>query len=68
VGAAAARWDEGAGTLAELLEARRARLAALEEHATWAATRAASRLALARAAGHPMTATLLTDDCSGAVR
>jgi cobalt-zinc-cadmium efflux system outer membrane protein len=68
VGAAAARWDEGAGTLAELLEARRARLAALEEHATWSAARAAARLALARAAGHPIAATLLTDDCSGAVR
>jgi outer membrane protein TolC len=68
VGAAAARWDEGAGTLAELLEARRARLAALEEHATWSAARAASRLALARAAGHPIDATLLTDDCSGASR
>jgi cobalt-zinc-cadmium efflux system outer membrane protein len=68
VGAATARWDEGAGTLAELLEARRARLAALEEHATWSAARAHARLALARAAGHPMSAALLTDDCSGAVR
>ncbi len=68
VGAATARWDEGAGTLAELLEARRARLAALEEHAAWSAARAASRLALARATGHPMNATLLTDDCSGAAR
>ena len=66
VGAATARWDEGAGTLAELLEARRARLAALEEHAAWSAARAESRLALARATGHPMHATLLTDDCSGA--
>lgn len=68
VGAATARWNEGAGTLAELLEARRARLAALEEHAAWVAARAASRLALARASGHPMDATLLTDDCSGAAR
>ena len=68
VGAATARWDEGAGTLAELLEARRARLAALEEHAAWSAARAESRLALARATGHPMHATLLTDDCSGAAR
>src|SRR5690606_4218981 len=68
VGAAAARWDEGAGTLAELLEARRARLPALEEHATWSAPRAAARLALARAAGYPIAATVLTDDCTGAVR
>lgn len=68
VSAATARWDEGAGTLAELLEARRARLAALEEHAAWSAARAASRLALARAAGTPIDATLLTDDCLGAAR
>ena len=68
VSAATARWDEGAGTLAELLEARRARLAALEEHAAWSAARAASRLALARAAGTPIDAALLTDDCLGAAR
>lgn len=68
VAAATASWEEGAGTLAELLEARRARLAALEEQATWSAARATSRLALARADGTPLDATLLTDDCAGAAR
>lgn len=66
VTAAEARWREGQGTLAELFDARRARFAALEEHATWRERRVAARLALARAVGQPLTAALLLEDCPGA--
>lgn len=65
VGSAAARWEEGAGTLAELLEARRARLHALDEAAAFAAERAVARLARARALGVPLDATLLAGTCPG---
>ncbi len=65
VAAAAARWEEGAGTLAELLEARRARLHALEEAATWALHRVTARLNQARALGAPLDATLLAGRCPG---
>lgn len=68
VTAAEARWREGQGTLAELFDARRARLAALEEHATWRGRRVATRLALARAVGQPLTTALLLEDCPGAPR
>lgn len=68
VTAAEARWREGQGTLAELFDARRARLAALEEHATWRGRRVATRIALARALGQPLTAALLREDCPGAPR
>lgn len=68
VTAAEAAWAEGAGTLAELLEARRARLAALEERADWSAARILARLDLARATGVPLEAALLTDPCPGSVR
>jgi|CXWL01.1.fsa_nt_gi outer membrane protein TolC len=68
VTAAEARWREGQGTLAELFDARRARLAALEEHATWRGRRVATRIALARALGQPLTASLLREDCPGVPR
>ncbi|HEU4698458.1 MAG TPA: TolC family protein [Gemmatimonadales bacterium] len=62
VGAAEARYDAGEGTLAELLDARRARLAALDDFATWRAERRAARAHLARLAGRPLDAALLCDD------
>jgi outer membrane protein TolC len=66
VTAAEARWQEGQGTLAELFDARRARLAALQEHAEWRERVLLGRLALARALGVAPTASLLLDDCPGA--
>jgi outer membrane protein, heavy metal efflux system len=68
VTAAEARWQEGQGTLAELFDARRVRLAAIDEHASWRERVLANRVQLARALGAPLTASLLLDDCPGATR
>jgi outer membrane protein TolC len=50
------------GTLAELLDARRARLAALDDLATWRAERRTARARVARLTGAPLDAALLCDD------
>jgi outer membrane protein TolC len=62
VSAAQARYDAGEGTLAELLDARRARLAALDDLATWRAERRTARARVARLTGAPLDAALLCDD------
>lgn len=59
---AQARYDAGEGTLAELLDARRARITALDDFATWRAERRAARARVARLAGRPLDAALLCDD------
>ncbi len=68
VTAAEARWQEGQGTLAELFDARRVRLLAIEEHASWRERLLANRVLLARTRGVPITASLLLDDCPGVPR
>lgn len=68
VRAAEARWTEGGGTLADLFDARRARQVALRDEAAWRVARVTARLALARASGFPLDASLLSDDCPGASR
>lgn len=60
--AAAARYDAGEGTLAELLDSRRARLAALDDYERWRAERRVARARLARLGAAPVDATLLCDD------
>jgi len=62
--AAEARYGAGEATLAELLDARRARLAALDDYASWRAERRMARAALARARGAPVEAAVLCDDPS----
>jgi cobalt-zinc-cadmium efflux system outer membrane protein len=62
VTAAEARYEAGEATLAELLDARRARLAALDEYQTWRAERRFARARLARLGGATIDATLLCDD------
>ncbi|MHB1330150.1 MAG: TolC family protein [Gemmatimonadales bacterium] len=64
VTAAEARYDAGEATLAELLDARRARLAALDDYQRWRAERRIARAALARARGVPVEAWVLCDDPS----
>jgi outer membrane protein TolC len=59
---AQARYDAGEGTLAELLDARRARMTALDDFATWRAERRAARARVARVTGRPLEAALLCDD------
>lgn len=61
VDAARARLDLGEGTLAELLDARRARLRALEARERWAAEWRASRARLAALEGREPTADLFCD-------
>lgn len=68
VTAADARWQEGQGTLAELFDARRARLAALVEYTEWRERLLLGRLALTRTLGTAPTTSLLLDDCPGATR
>jgi len=62
--AADARFRAGEGTLLELLDARRARLAAVAEYETWRAERRRVRALLARLEGRPVTAAALCDDVS----
>ncbi len=64
VTAAEARYDAGEATLAELLDARRARLAALDDYESWRAERRIARAALARARGASVEAGVLCDDPS----
>lgn len=59
---ALARYEAGEGTLAELLDARRARLAALDDFARWRAERRMARTQLARLAGNAIGPELLCDD------
>ncbi len=59
--AAQERYDAGEGTLAELLDVRRARLAALDEYETWRASRRLVRIRLARVAGAPIDPSILCD-------
>lgn len=68
VRAAEARWSEGGGSLADLFDARRARQVALRDEAAWRLARVTARLALARASGTPLDASLLSDDCPGVSR
>lgn len=60
--AATARYDAGEGTLAEFLDSRRARLAALDDYERWRAERRVARARLARLGAAPVDATLLCDD------
>jgi cobalt-zinc-cadmium efflux system outer membrane protein len=60
--AALARFESGEGTLAELLDARRARLAALDDLAAWRAERRILRARLARASGRRIDGATLCDD------
>lgn len=64
VAAAEARYDAGEATLAELLDARRARLSALDDYEGWRAERRMARASLARARGAPVEAAVLCDDPS----
>lgn len=59
---ALARYEAGEGTLAELFDARRARLAALDDFARWRAERRMARTQLARLAGNAIGPELLCDD------
>jgi outer membrane protein TolC len=59
--AAQERYDAGEGTLAELLDARRARLAALDEYETWRASRRLVRIRLASVLGAPIDNSILCD-------
>lgn len=59
---ALARFDAGEGSLAELLDARRARLAALDDLALWRAERRLLRAGLARAGGAAIDAQTLCDE------
>ncbi|MGE5231537.1 MAG: TolC family protein [Deltaproteobacteria bacterium] len=65
---AVARYDAGEGSLTELLDARRARLAALDDLAQWRAERRLLRARLARAAGAPIDAQTLCDATPEIVR
>jgi outer membrane protein TolC len=60
--AAQARYAQGEGTLAELLDARRARLAVLNEFAEWRATLVELRARRARLAGRPLDEQVLCED------
>ena len=65
---ALARYDAGEGSLTELLDARRARLAALDDLAQWRAERRLLRARLARAIGAPIDARTLCDETPEIVR
>jgi outer membrane protein TolC len=64
VSSAEARHAAGEGTLAELLDARRARLLALGEYERWRAERRRLRAQLARLEGRAITDEVLCDDRS----
>lgn len=64
VSSAEARHAAGEGTLAELLDARRARLQALGEYERWRAERRRLRAQLARLEGRAITDEVLCDDRS----
>jgi cobalt-zinc-cadmium efflux system outer membrane protein len=57
-----ARLVQGEGTIAELLDARRARVNTLNEYAEWRAMRAELRARQARLAGRPVTEQALCED------
>ncbi len=59
VTAAAARYRLGEGTLVELLDARRARLQALDDYTLWQSEWWAARLEVARLEGRPATASTI---------
>ena len=56
------RLEQGEGTIAELLDARRARVNTLNEYAEWRAMRADLRARRARLAGRPVDAQVLCED------
>lgn len=60
--AAQTLYNAGEGSLTELLDARRARLSALDEYEIWRAERRLARARLARSAGAEIDASLLCDD------
>jgi cobalt-zinc-cadmium efflux system outer membrane protein len=63
-----ARLAQGEGTIAELLDARRARVNTLNEFAEWRAMRAELRARRARLAGHPVDAQVLCEDLDLEIR
>ena len=63
--AARARYDLGEGTLLEFLDARRARLAALDDYATWLAEWWNARANLVRLQGGSLDGSLLCSDPQG---
>ena len=56
------RLDQGEGTIAELLDARRARVNTLNEYAEWRAMRVDLRARRTRLAGRPVDAQVLCED------
>lgn len=62
------RLDQGEGTIAELLDARRARVNTLNEYAEWRAMRAELRARRARLAGRPVDAQVLCEDLDLEIR
>jgi len=63
-----ARLAQGEGTIAELLDARRARVNTLNEFAEWRAMRAELRARRARLAGRPVDAQVLCEDLDLEIR
>ena len=62
------RLAQGEGTIAELLDARRARVNTLNEFAEWRAMRAELRARRARLAGRPVDAQVLCEDLDLEIR
>ncbi|HEX5818998.1 MAG TPA: TolC family protein [Gemmatimonadales bacterium] len=62
------RIEQGEGTIAELLDARRARVNTLNEYAEWRAMRAELRARRARLAGRPVDAQVLCEDLDLEIR
>jgi len=62
LGAAVARYEAGEGSIADLLDARRARVATLDEYQAWRADRRLARVHVARLGGGGLDASLLCDD------
>lgn len=62
------RLEQGEGTIAELLDARRARVNTLNEYAEWRAMRAELRARRARLAGRPVDAQVLCEDLDLEIR
>ena len=68
VTAAEARYRLGEGTLVELLDGRRARLQALDDHAVWMYEWWAARVEVRRLAGQAATPSLICRDLTGVTR
>ena len=65
VTAAETRYDLGEGTLFELLDARRTRLQALDDHASWQMELWGARTRLARLSGVAPDAAVICSDSLG---